>query len=266
MLVSDDLLSTTEEEGRLKRLGSVGRRRPVTVNAAQHSQSELNTLSKVNAELQANRDAIKELTAQVSSLTKHLAQMSTPTETVNLKDSRSPTDRVPTPLSEVNATTVYKKTIQTVSQLCLWPGRTSCHWLSPTKDVGKWEEVAGEGQPAILSSAESQEKVITPKRSQSNSQCQSDPKIRVAQLIGKRCLVSCSINRAHLQMLLDSGAQVTMVSKSWIEQTVPHIKIQPLGLLFLINPLKFLLLIILEFLLMDGLRLIFRYIVSIMGM
>ncbi|GAA6088014.1 uncharacterized protein LOC113082045 [Tachysurus ichikawai] len=89
-------------------------------------------------------------------------------------------------------------------------GRTSCHWLSPTKDVGKWEEVAGEGQPAILSSAESQEKVITPKRSQSNSQCQSDPKIRVAQLIGKRCLVSCSINRAHLQMLLDSGAQVTM--------------------------------------------------------
>lgn len=106
MQVSDDLLleqitkSTTEEEGRLKRLGSVGRHRPVTVNAAQHSQSELNTPSKVDAELQANRDAIKELTAQVSSLTKHLAQMSTTTETVNLKGSLSPTDRAQLPLSE----------------------------------------------------------------------------------------------------------------------------------------------------------------------
>lgn len=33
-------------------------------------------------------------------------------------------------------------------------------------------------------------------------------------------------------MLLDSGAQVTMVSKAWIEQALPNIKIQPLGLLF----------------------------------
>lgn len=106
MQVSDDLLleqitkSTAEEEGRLKRLGSVGRHRPVTVNVAQHSQSELNNPSKVDTELQANRDAIKELTAQVSSLTKHLAQMSTPTETVNLKDGCLLTDRAQPPLSE----------------------------------------------------------------------------------------------------------------------------------------------------------------------
>lgn len=106
MQVSDDLLleeitkSTAEEEGRLKRLGSVGKSRPVTVSAAQHSQSELNTPTKVDAELQANRDAIKELTAQVSSLTKHLAQMSTPTEAVKLKDCRSPTDRTQPPWSE----------------------------------------------------------------------------------------------------------------------------------------------------------------------
>lgn len=33
-------------------------------------------------------------------------------------------------------------------------------------------------------------------------------------------------------MLLDSGAQVTMVSKSWIEQALPHMKIQPLESLF----------------------------------
>lgn len=104
----------------------------------------------------------------------------------------------------------------------LWQaGRTSRHWLSPTKVVGKREEVAGEGQPAILSSDEPREKVKTPKRSQSNSRYQSDPKKRVAQLIGKRCMVSCSINGVPLQMLLDSGAQVTMVSKSWIEQALP---------------------------------------------
>nr|XP_055027266.1 uncharacterized protein LOC129416864 [Misgurnus anguillicaudatus] len=106
MQVSDDLLleqitkSTAEEEGRLKRLGSVGKNRPVTVSAAQHFQSELNTQTKVDAELQANRDAIKELTAQVSSLTKHLAQMSTPTEAVKQKDCHSPTDRTQPPLSE----------------------------------------------------------------------------------------------------------------------------------------------------------------------
>ncbi|GAA6087975.1 gamma-aminobutyric acid receptor subunit alpha-2-like [Tachysurus ichikawai] len=95
-------------------------------------------------------------------------------------------------------------------KLGLQAGHRAIGCLQRSKDVGKWEEVAGEGQPVILSSAEPQEKVITPKRSQSNSQCQSDPKISVAQLIGKRCLVSCSINGAPLQMLLDSGAQVTM--------------------------------------------------------
>lgn len=84
----------------------------------------------------------------------------------------------------------------------------------------------------ILSSDEPREKVKTPKHSQSNLQYQSDPKKRVAQLIGQRCMVSCSINGVPLQMLLDSGAQVTMVSKSWIEQALPCIKIQPLGSLF----------------------------------
>ncbi|XP_039509536.1 uncharacterized protein LOC120464220 [Pimephales promelas] len=106
MQVSDDLLleqitkSTAEEEGRLKRLGSGGKTRSATVSAAQHSQSELNTPTRVDTELQANRDAIKELTAQVSSLTKHLAQMSTPAETVKLQDCRSPTVRAQPPLSE----------------------------------------------------------------------------------------------------------------------------------------------------------------------
>ena len=74
--------STTEEKGRLKRLGTVAKTRPVTVNAAQHDMTELTNQTKVDSELKANRDVINELTAQVSSLTKHLAQMAKTTEDV----------------------------------------------------------------------------------------------------------------------------------------------------------------------------------------
>lgn len=160
--VSDDLLleeitkSTAEEEGRLKRLGSVGSR-PVTVSAAQHFQSELNTTTKVDAELQANRDAIKELTAQVSSLTKHLAQMSTPTEAVKLKDCRSRIDRTQPSLSETrgkcNDCVKKTKTIPTVFT-ALFVARQDIAPFTVSKVVGKREEVAGEGQPVILSSDE----------------------------------------------------------------------------------------------------------------
>lgn len=98
--VSDDLLleqitkSTAEEEGRVKRLGALSKHRPVAniVHIAQHSQNELDAQAKVDVELQANRDAIKELTAQVSSLTKHLAQMSSSTETAKLRDCNMPTN------------------------------------------------------------------------------------------------------------------------------------------------------------------------------
>lgn len=44
--------------------------------------------------------------------------------------------------------------------------------------------------------------------------CHSDPKKHVAQLIGNRCTISCNINGVPIEMLLDSRAQVTMVSKT----------------------------------------------------
>lgn len=84
--VSDDFLldqitkSTSEETERLKRLGTVAKNRPVTVSPAQLDTSDSAKQTKVDTELQANRAAIKELTAQVSSLTKHLAQMVKPTD------------------------------------------------------------------------------------------------------------------------------------------------------------------------------------------
>ena len=45
-----------------------------------------------------------------------------------------------------------------------------------------------------------------------NQPCPASKK-HVAQLIGKKCMVSCAINGAPIQMLLDSGAQVTIVDR-----------------------------------------------------
>ncbi|XP_044197824.1 uncharacterized protein LOC122974049 [Thunnus albacares] len=86
--VSDDFLldqitkSMSEEAERLKRLGTVSKTRPVTVSTAQLDCSDSAKQDKVDTQLQANRAAIQELTAQVSSLTKHLAQMVKPADSV----------------------------------------------------------------------------------------------------------------------------------------------------------------------------------------
>lgn len=102
--VSDDFLleqvtkSTSEEEGRLKRLITVAKTRPVTMNSVRHDSGELtdqNRQTKVDSELQANRDAIKELTAQVSSLTKHLAHLTTSAKTMESIDKSTPTNPQP---------------------------------------------------------------------------------------------------------------------------------------------------------------------------
>lgn len=61
---------------------------------------------------------------------------------------------------------------------------------------------------------------------------------RLAQLIGKRCMVSCTLNGVPLRMLLDSGAQVTMVGKAWMEKALPHVHIQPLESLISDRPLE----------------------------
>lgn len=107
--VSDDFLleqitkSTSEEEGRLKRLSTVAKTRPVTVSSAQHDSNEQTNQTKetnVDCELQANRAAINELTAQVSSLTKHLAQMVKPIESVTPVSSNTPITRPQPPATQ----------------------------------------------------------------------------------------------------------------------------------------------------------------------
>lgn len=63
-------------------------------------------------------------------------------------------------------------------------------------------------------------------------------KKHVAQLIGGRCTVTCQLNGVKLQMLLDSGAQVSIVEKSWVQKALPNVTIQPLESLLPEHPLK----------------------------
>lgn len=51
-------------------------------------------------------------------------------------------------------------------------------------------------------------------------------------------MVSCAINGVPLQMLLDSGAQVTMVGSAWMRETLPNVPIQPLESLLFDQPLE----------------------------
>lgn len=53
-------------------------------------------------------------------------------------------------------------------------------------------------------------------------------------------MVSCAINGVPLQMLLDSGAQVTMVGRAWMKKTLPNVQIQPLQSLLFDQPLEIL--------------------------
>lgn len=106
--------------------------------------------------------------------------------------------------------------------------------LSEKKDVGKQAEVTGAGQPVIMTAEEASTPVTSVK---ADTQHQPPPTKCIAQLIGKRCMVSCAINGVPLQMLLDSGAQVTVVGSAW---TLPNIQIQPLQSLLFDQPLEIL--------------------------
>lgn len=120
--VSDDFLldqitkSTSEETERLRRLGTVAKHRPVTVSPAQLDCSDSTKQTRVDTELQANRAAIKELTAQVSSLTKQLAQVVRPADTATPVNTHSATAtaRPPPPEARGRCST------------CVQQGKMSC--------------------------------------------------------------------------------------------------------------------------------------------
>lgn len=52
---------------------------------------------------------------------------------------------------------------------------------------------------------------------------------RVAQLVGKKCLVWCKINEYKTQALWDTGAQVSIMSEIWKSANLPDVKINPIS-------------------------------------
>lgn len=42
---------------------------------------------------------------------------------------------------------------------------------------------------------------------------------KIAKLVGKRCLISCKLNGMETDALFDTGAQVSIVSQFWLENS-----------------------------------------------
>lgn len=78
----------------------------------------------------------------------------------------------------------------------------------------------------------------TPATGQSHRRSNTAKGTPVAQLIGSKCMLACQLNGVKVQMLLDTGAQVSMVGRSWVEHTLPNVRIQPLENLLADNRLN----------------------------
>lgn len=100
-----------------------------------------------------------------------------------------------------------------------------------TKD-GKLHEVIGEGQPVIGTNSRSHSNVRSDNRNKPAKpphKTSKQQRKQVAKLIGKICMLTCLINGVTTEMLLDSGAQVSVVGQTWIENTLPDAQIQPMS-------------------------------------
>ena len=51
---------------------------------------------------------------------------------------------------------------------------------------------------------------------------------KVVGLVGEKCLVKCIANKNPTAMLLDSGAQVSIVSKSYLTKNYPELTVKPM--------------------------------------
>lgn len=52
---------------------------------------------------------------------------------------------------------------------------------------------------------------------------------KVAQLIGRKCLVCCKMNNCKTQALWDTGAQVSIMSEIWRSEYLPDSKVHPIS-------------------------------------
>ena len=61
---------------------------------------------------------------------------------------------------------------------------------------------------------------------------------KLVNLVGRKCIVTCSINGIPTDALLDTGAQITCISSDWKEQNLPKLKLQPIERLLGISDLE----------------------------
>lgn len=55
------------------------------------------------------------------------------------------------------------------------------------------------------------------------------PSQRVVKLIGNKCLLKCILSGYIMTVLLDSGAQVSIIDKSWKHKYLPQKEVRPLS-------------------------------------
>ena len=61
---------------------------------------------------------------------------------------------------------------------------------------------------------------------------------KLVNLVGRKCIVTCSINGIPADALLDTGAQITCISSDWKEQSLPKLKLHPVERLLGISDLE----------------------------
>ena len=53
-------------------------------------------------------------------------------------------------------------------------------------------------------------------------------KLEVAKLVGERCMLQCKLNDVIMPVLMDTGAQVSIIEKGNLEGKFPNIKMKSL--------------------------------------
>ena len=59
---------------------------------------------------------------------------------------------------------------------------------------------------------------------------------KVAKLVGKRCTVFCKMNGKTVEVLWDTGAQVSITSKDWLENNFPDLQVKSIQCLLDCGP------------------------------
>ncbi|XP_077340604.1 uncharacterized protein LOC143984182 [Lithobates pipiens] len=241
LTVTDDFIieqvtrSVDEETERQRRLNSAPKHKPLTVHSSQTpGNSEKDTLQKrVEGDVKANHTALMELTTQVSALTKNLEKMMKLTPIVGNQMTKSLTNvQVPdTTHCKPRCDDCIKRESQNCYHCfyCGWTGHRAVDCLKKRRQSGNDRWSLGKGQPVTTSNDLSHAKVnrvFTHRSTRTLPKENGFSKQHVAQLIGGKCLLSCRMNGVPVDMLMDTGALVSIVGKAWLEKFLPSVSIR----------------------------------------